>query len=121
MGKLGGVIHALNTLDHKFSWPLFFDPGKVLVGHRRVEHVVEQLRDRPLPARERRKLQGVSGEEIKPPPRAGQSIQHGSERKRGRNRKPIAFIAQACPGYWHIDRDLKGVKTSLSSTLHQLH
>jgi hypothetical protein len=47
VGHPAGIGDGLHALDHDLARPLVADPGEIAVGHRRVEHGVQQLRDRP--------------------------------------------------------------------------
>jgi hypothetical protein len=66
--QVGGahrVGDRLDPLHDEFPGPLVLDPREVVVGHRRVEHRVEQLGDRARPAVERGEGERLGREEVR--------------------------------------------------------
>jgi hypothetical protein len=95
-GDLLGVVQCLHSLDDNLVRPVVDDPREVVVAHGRIEHRVHQFGDRAVPSVEARERQRLGGEEVDPPTRSRNGVEHGRRCDRRRNGEAIAPVAKSC-------------------------
>src|SRR5699024_958975 len=103
VGERAGVLDRLDSLDRDLAGPQFADLLEIVVVDRRIHRGVEEFADGPAGVRQGRELEFRRGEEIEPPPRAGDRVRDRPQRDLRRDGEAVAGVAQARPGHRGVD------------------
>jgi len=114
-----GVLHRLDTLDDDLARPHGADDLEVLVADGGVHGVVEQLAHGAAGGLQGGELQLGRGQEVEPPPRAGDRVEDGAGRDLGRDGEAVALVAQAGPGHGGVHGEHEGVEAGGRGALDQ--
>jgi hypothetical protein len=121
VGDRSRVGDRLDALDHELARPLRPDPRQVVERDRRVEHRVQEFGDRARPSIQRRERQRLRGQEVEPPLRTRDRVDHGAQRQRGRDRHPVALVPQPRTGDGHVHRHHERVVSRRHGALDERH
>ena len=105
-----GVLNVLHALHDELARPHAADDVEVVVADGRVHRGVEQFTDGAAGGAERGELELGRGEEVEPPPRPRDGVDDRADRELGRDREPVALVAQARAGDGGVDGELQGVE-----------
>src|SRR5699024_2789793 len=92
---------------------------EIVVVDRRVHRAVEQLPDRAPCGLQGRELERGSGEEVPPPPRAGNGVEDGLGRELRRDGEAVAVVPHAVAGDRGVDGEEERVESGVGRAVDQ--
>jgi hypothetical protein len=118
--ELPRVVRAEHPLDQDAARPHLAQPPQVVDGDRRVEHAVDEVRDRAAALAQRRELKKVGGQQVGPPARVHAHVGQRAQPQGRGNGQTVADISQPTSGHGSVGREHQGAVSGSRSPLHQL-